>query len=68
MFFKNGCGHLLKMEWNAFVQLKALDLNWNNVSDPLGWQGCVYPAAIVHEILVQFYQFSNNKIPQSNLG
>jgi len=62
-FSKNGCGPKLKMEWNILVISP-----WNNVSDPVGWQRCVYPAAIVHGTLVQFYHFSNNKIPQSNSG
>ena len=30
--------------------------------------GCVYRAAFVHGTLVQFYYFSNNKIPQLNSG
>ena len=27
---------------------------WNNVCESLGWQECVYPAAVVHSTLVQF--------------
>jgi len=51
----------LKIERNALVYLKALDLT-------LKQYFCVYPAAVGHGTLVQFYHFSNNKIPQSNSG